>query len=464
MKKATVKNGLKIALVAGATVALIPTVYGQGIGLTNLERMLVPTPQSLERGAEIYEAQCSSCHGANGQGGAEAGGFTGDASLTYSGVNSIYSVIAYGQEVDGSFPTGEGEAPQDTHPIFNGLQYQDKWAVSHYVHSLIENPQPDSPAIIEQVRQEYEFGICNPEIRAGITKYLEPEGPEQLALGKQEYDIQCASCHGAEGLGDGPAGAVINARNFTDEPADWVNGSSPLGIFNTLQTGIEGTGMASYAHLPEETRWALVHYIRQEFVPEENLSEVTEEQIVAACSALSAPPRPPSIPIERAMEFLARDAENIRYIQRSQYGAPMVAADADPIAGQEAFAQNCASCHGADGQGVAALGPFGTFPPYFFVETSPLVPASVGGTYRDVANRGIAGPHATLPDMPSLTSLSDADWKNIQSYIAQFQGQGRDEVQVVSADQPQEEAENGEILEEEQDTEAINEETETPEE
>jgi len=35
-----------------------------------------------------------------------------------------------------------------------------------------------------------------------------------------------------------------------------------------VSTGLDGTPMSSYAHLPEQDRWALVHYIRSQFTRE----------------------------------------------------------------------------------------------------------------------------------------------------------------------------------------------------
>ncbi len=425
MKKETVKNGLKIALVAGGVFALVPTVYGQAIGIQTLDRMTTGTPQQLERGEQVYEDQCATCHGDEGRGGADLGerlgaeGFVG-VEVERSGLKSIFSVITHGYEYN-----------DEEHPVFDNLFYQDRWAVSHYVHDLIDDPSPDPEEVVARIRHEAVEGVCDPAIRDEIAGLAEPEDEAQLERGAQEYEMRCATCHGDEGRGDGPGGATVPpARDFHDPADEWTNGTSPLAIFTTLEEGIEGTAMTPFGHLPEEDLWAMTHFVREEFIPEEELEELTEEQIEDVCRALSQPPRPDPIPIEDAMQFLADDVEEERFLRFHDYGDPIVHVDADPIRGQEVYDQSCAGCHGADGSADAPLGPYGTFPPYLHIEPAPLVPASVGGTYEDVAQRTIVGPHAPLPNRPSVAAFSEQDWMDVQAYITQFEGDGRDRIRV----------------------------------
>ena len=425
MNKVTVKTGLKIALVAGGVFALVPTVYGQGIGIQTLERLTSGTPQQLDRGEQVYEDQCATCHGDQGRGGAEIGDRMGadgfvNTDVERSGLKSIYSVIAHGYEYN-----------DERHPVFDNLFHQDQWAVAHYVHNLIDDPNPDPPQVVERIREEARDGVCDPAIREEVAGLAEPEDEAQVAQGADIYEVRCATCHGDEGRGDGPgAGTVPPARDFHDPADEWTNGTSPLAIFNTLDQGIEGTAMTPFGHLPDDELWAMVHFVREEMIPEEEREELTEEQIDAVCRSLSAPPRPNPIPIRKAMEFLAGDTDEQRFLRYREYGDPVVHVEADPIAGQQLYQQSCASCHGADGQATESIGPYGSFPPYLHIEPTSLVPASVGGTYEDVAERTLVGPHAALPDRPSVAAFSEQDWMNLQAYITQFEGEGRDRVRT----------------------------------
>ncbi len=424
MKNAMLKTGFKALLAVGGVCAVIPAVYGQGIGQQTLERMLVPTPQKIERGARIYTDNCSACHGDAGKGGAPTGEALGARGFTEGleqpgGLISIKNVISQG-------------LPGKEHPVFNNLFYQDQWAAAHYVYSLLPGQPADTPEAIAQAKREAIEGVCDPAIGATISDHLKPIEGEAFEMGKTSYAANCASCHGDSGKGDGPAGAAVKARNFHDPVANWTNGSSPLAVFNTLANGIEGTSMASYLHLPEEERWALTHYVIQEFVSKENQQVPSEEEVAGVCRSLSAPTAPPAIPIDRAMQFLAADQGEQRTIRLARYGDPQVAASGSPEKGQQIYMQSCVSCHGTSGKGMRNVGPYGAFPPYLYLEVAPLVPASVGGTSSDVAQRVTVGAHATLPNMTGAALLSEQDWKDLQSYIVRFPGTGSDRVRPAA--------------------------------
>lgn len=84
-----------------------------------------------------------------------------------------------------------------------------------------------------------------------------------LAKGKELYaNNACNSCHGDLGHGDGPAGAALNPkpRNFADTAA-YKQGSTEDAIVATLEKGVPGTTMVSYAHIPEADRRLIAKYV-----------------------------------------------------------------------------------------------------------------------------------------------------------------------------------------------------------
>ncbi len=85
--------------------------------------------------------------------------------------------------------------------------------------------------------------------------------PELIAHGKEQFQTQCVTCHGAAGDGNGVAAAGLNPkpRNFTATDG-WKQGRKPSQIFATITKGLGG--MPSFASAPSDDRWGLVHYVR----------------------------------------------------------------------------------------------------------------------------------------------------------------------------------------------------------
>jgi len=89
-----------------------------------------------------------------------------------------------------------------------------------------------------------------------------PSATPNLARGRALYDTHCASCHGATGVGDGPAAKSLDPppRNF--HARERLLALSPFALFSTITYGLHGTGMVSYAEqLDEASRWDLTYYV-----------------------------------------------------------------------------------------------------------------------------------------------------------------------------------------------------------
>jgi mono/diheme cytochrome c family protein len=86
-----------------------------------------------------------------------------------------------------------------------------------------------------------------------------PGGAKAVEQGKKVAGVNCVSCHGAGGKGDGAAAAALNPK-----PADWtskkVQGETDGELFWKISNG--RGAMPPWKHLPENDRWAVVHFIR----------------------------------------------------------------------------------------------------------------------------------------------------------------------------------------------------------
>jgi mono/diheme cytochrome c family protein len=154
--------------------------------------------------------------------------------------------------------------------------------------------------------------------------------PARLVLGRRLYNRQCASCHGAGGRGDGEAAYLLYPR-----PRDFVAGTYRLvstwervptdeDLYRTISRGMPGSAMPSWSHLPEEERWALVHYVKA-FRPSPFVSAPATDkgEGQSGTGLIHVPARAPFTPEARTLAL-------------------------------ERFADACASCHGPTGKGDGA--------------------------------------------------------------------------------------------------------------
>jgi len=85
-----------------------------------------------------------------------------------------------------------------------------------------------------------------------------PADAKVVAQGQKIAQINCVTCHGAKGKGDGVAAAALIPK-----PADWtskkIQDESDGELFWKISNG-RGS-MPAWKHLSENDRWALVRYI-----------------------------------------------------------------------------------------------------------------------------------------------------------------------------------------------------------
>lgn len=218
----------------------------------------------------------------------------------------------------------------------------------------------------------------NPGQTTNVAILLKPT-PELIAEGKTLFAVNCASCHGAAGQGNGPAAMALNPKPRNFHEGYWKYGGGVARIVQTISTGSPGTAMAAFTNIPLEDRFAIAHFVRSfSSKPEEDkpadlawLGPIgtpaggdTTGGTVAGV-APGGPPKPAlTIPIELALMLLAEP------------NAPTVPAGANAPApaegrGSALYAERCASCHGGSGEGGIRVRMLGSAP-YAYVATRPL--------------------------------------------------------------------------------------------
>lgn len=156
-----------------------------------------------------------------------------------------------------------------------------------------------------------ELPVSDPAILTAVdAAMMKKPSDELIAKGKEIYSTSCASCHGADGKGDGAAGVAMNPKPRNFHATDgWTNNRDLAGMWKTLQEGITANGMAAYDVLPADQRLGLIHYIRNNFMT--NPPEVTDATIKEMDNKYQLTKgtfKPGTIPVSGAVAFLEKES------------------------------------------------------------------------------------------------------------------------------------------------------------
>jgi mono/diheme cytochrome c family protein len=181
--------------------------------------------QDRRRGATLYASNCASCHGSAGAGDGPSAAslfpLPTDLRTHHYSARALTAALWNG-------------VPGTAMPSYRALSRDDLRALATFTQSL--GPAPQRPTI----------------------------APDALAQAKSLYQENCASCHGANGAGDGFAAAALARR-----PIDLQN-IQPTSDAATkvIALGIPGTAMSQwYPKLTDAQQRLLADYVRSLFTP-----------------------------------------------------------------------------------------------------------------------------------------------------------------------------------------------------
>lgn len=127
------------------------------------------------------------------------------------------------------------------------------FAVSLIFHIIVLSacgsyPAVDSPASLAAVPP-------------GFAGKINPLGPDASTAGAGIFKTNCASCHGATGLGDGEAGMYLDPK-----PANLVTLNSAVAddfLYWRINTGQAGTSMPAWKGILDDQQiWQIIAFIR----------------------------------------------------------------------------------------------------------------------------------------------------------------------------------------------------------
>jgi ubiquinol-cytochrome c reductase cytochrome c subunit len=176
----------------------------------------VGTQQDIEFGKDLFQANCSSCHGLEAQGTSQA------PSLIGTGAASVYFQMSTGR-----MPAKEVGAENERKPVtFSEQQIED---IAGYIASLGGGPEIPT------------------------AEQVSTEGAD-TALGSELFSANCAQCHGFAGAG----GALTYGK---DAPS--LTASTPTQIYTAMLTGPEAMPVFSDGALPPQAKRDIIAYITE---------------------------------------------------------------------------------------------------------------------------------------------------------------------------------------------------------
>ncbi|MCL4686800.1 FTR1 family protein [Myxococcota bacterium] len=160
--------------------------------------------------------------------------------------------------------------------IINELEYAEQIEFSARVRETLTALGVDdaAPLAVEAAELEQAIAVRDPgaqvsararALAAGLRDRFGvralPSRPPDVARGQSLYAQTCASCHGPEGRGDGPANVGLDPpASDLHDPAR-MRSLSPFALYSTITFGIDGTSMAPFATvLADDARWDLAFF------------------------------------------------------------------------------------------------------------------------------------------------------------------------------------------------------------
>jgi mono/diheme cytochrome c family protein len=223
---------------------------------------------SVDRGKELYKEYCAQCHGFTGKGDGPAASGLEPRPAIHANIpfeklpmDYLYNVVNYGGAAIGKSPNmpywnltigqqGVADVIAYLKATFKGAPDLAAAPAAGQGDACIQ-PRKTAKAPDDFLSKTNPLPASAGPINAGKTLFLKTAQP-----------VACAMCHGEQGDGKGFMGAALvpPPRNFTCGAMmkDLPDGQ----LFWIIKNGSPGTGMMSFAAMPDEQVWQIIHYIR----------------------------------------------------------------------------------------------------------------------------------------------------------------------------------------------------------
>lgn len=224
---------------------------------------------SVDRGKGLYKEYCAQCHGFTGRGDGPAASGLEPKPAIHANIpfeklpmEYLYTVINHGGAAVGKSPNmpywnltidqqGVADVIAYLKVTFKGIPDVAAAAGGAVQGGACVQPRKTAKAPDDFLAKTNPLSSSAGTIKVGKELFLKTAQP-----------VACVMCHGEQGDGKGLMGAALvpPPRNFT---CGTMMRDIPDGqLFWIIKNGSPGTGMMSFASLPDEQVWQLIHYIR----------------------------------------------------------------------------------------------------------------------------------------------------------------------------------------------------------
>jgi high-affinity iron transporter len=161
--------------------------------------------------------------------------------------------------------------------VLDQAEYDEQVEFSQQIYTLLGDlpTQADTPnlrrqveqlvALIQDKRPGPEVSTLAHQLRWQVIHTFNvevaPRRPPDLRTAAALYQAHCATCHGPQGHGDGPAGANLDPAPSNFHERQRMAQRSVYGLYSTITLGVRGTAMAGFRTLSEDERWTLAFYV-----------------------------------------------------------------------------------------------------------------------------------------------------------------------------------------------------------
>ena len=157
------KNSVAPVAVAdsGSLVKDLPLVMPSMLPPVNVMQAGVSSPAAIERGRELFRANCVACHGDNGLGDGPSAPSLNPRPRNFHSADGWKN----GPKVSQIYTTLQNGIPGTGMASYNYLPPADRFAMAHFVRTFLPNPPSDTPDELQALETQYQ--LSKGENRAG---------------------------------------------------------------------------------------------------------------------------------------------------------------------------------------------------------------------------------------------------------------------------------------------------------